>query len=118
MARSVADPTLEQLAGLDASVQQKAIDLVNMARAVGIPLIVTSGLRSREQQAQLVRRGLSRTLASRHLSGRAFDVDLLGINRDNVSTKVWQWLGPHGESLGLTWGGRWKSFQDLGHFES
>lgn len=30
----------------------------------------------------------------------------------------WQWLGAHGESLGLTWGGRWgKPKTDLPHFQ-
>lgn len=117
MARSVVDPTLRNLAGLDPQVQELALDLVNLARSVGIPLIVTSGMRTPMQQAQLVRQGRSRTLQSRHLTGRAFDVDLYGIHRDNVSDRVWNWLGPRAEAFGLTWGGRWQSFRDLGHFE-
>jgi len=29
----------------------------------------------------------------------------------------WDAVGPFGESLGLTWGGRWSGLWDPGHFE-
>lgn len=42
---------------------------------------------------------------------------MLGWRRDDVPRWVWDQLGPLGESVGLTWGGRWHSFVDVGHFE-
>lgn len=57
-------------------------------------------------------------MRSRHLTGDAFDVDVLGMNRDDVPEWWWHQLGNFAESqLGLRWGGRWKSIRDLGHFE-
>lgn len=118
MANSGVDPTYAKLAELEQATQDRAIDLVTLARNAGLPLIITSAKRTRAQQLALVRAGRSRTLTSAHLSGRAFDVDLYGVNRDRVPKQVWDWLGPRGEQFGLTWGGRWKSFVDVGHFES
>lgn len=118
MARSVADPTLQLIQKLDPLTLDQAVSLLTLARNAGLPLIVTSTRRTRAQQLDLVRQGRSRTITSAHLFGRAFDVDLYGVNRDRVPIEVWNWLGPHGEQFGLTWGGRWKSFVDVGHFES
>lgn len=94
-----------------------AITLLNAVRAAGIPLVVSSGLRSVAEQQRLVAAGRSRTLRSAHLDGRAFDVDVLGFSRDDIPEWFWQQLGPYGESLGLTWGGRWSNPYDPGHFE-
>lgn len=70
-----------------------------------------------DEQRVLVNRGLSRTLRSKHLEGRAFDVDVLGMNRDAVPRWWFAALGQYGESLGLKWGGRWQTIYDPGHFE-
>ncbi len=91
--------------------------LVYAARTAGVPLIITSGRRSPEEQRQLVQQGRSQTYQSRHLSGEAFDVDVAGLGRDQVPRWVWDSLGPYAESMGLDWGGRWRTLVDLGHFE-
>jgi peptidoglycan L-alanyl-D-glutamate endopeptidase CwlK len=91
--------------------------LVYAARRAGIPLMITSGRRSEEEQRVLVGQGRSQTMRSRHLAGEAFDVDVAGLGRDQVPRWVWDALGPYGESLGLDWGGRWRTLVDLGHFE-
>ena len=112
------DPTERVIATLHPSIQDQVIDFVNAVRqASEIPLIVTSGRRTLAQQRKLVAAGRSRTMQSKHLNGLAFDVDLLGIGRDDVSDDVWEWLGPSGENFGFVWGGRWVSFRDVGHFE-
>jgi len=57
-------------------------------------------------------------LNSKHLQGRAFDVDWSGWNRDAVPPSFWHLLGPWAERyLGLRWGGRWLELKDFGHFE-
>jgi peptidoglycan L-alanyl-D-glutamate endopeptidase CwlK len=112
------DRTEELIQSLAWYMQDTAYDFVNAARVnYRLPLVITSALRSPAQQQQLVRKGLSQTLTSKHLDGLAFDVDLYGMNRNSVPAWVWSLLGPLGESMGLTWGGRWKSFRDVGHFE-
>jgi len=110
------DPTLEHLPQLTPETRDRAVQLLNAARQVGVPLIITSARRSIDEQKRLVETGRSRTLDSAHLRGEAFDVDVMGIRRDDIPRWWFMALGAYGESLGLIWGGRW-AFYDPGHFE-
>ena len=85
--------------------------------------IVTEGIRSKERQAELVRKGASQTMNSRHLTGHAVDLACV------VGTEVrWDWplynkLGAHVKAVAaelgvpIVWGGDWVSFKDGPHFE-
>jgi hypothetical protein len=113
------DNSAAVIATLDQYAAACAVRFVNAARSppYNLPVVVTSGRRNEQQQRQLVQAGRSQTLQSKHLRGLAFDVDLFRYGRDAVPRWVWDELGPLGESFGLQWGGRWKSFVDVGHFE-
>lgn len=88
-----------------------------------VEFIVTEGLRTLERQKQLVAKGASRTLQSRHLTGHAVDLAA------KVSGEVrWDWPLYHklafamkraALELGtpLEWGGDWSSFKDGPHFQ-
>lgn len=89
----------------------------------GLGFIVTEGLRTVERQRQLVAKGASRTMNSRHLTGHA--VDLAATLDGEVR---WDWplygtLAGHMKlaagDLGtiMVWGGDWRSFRDGPHFE-
>lgn len=97
------DPTPQHLQGLEPYTRALAIYLVSAARQAGVPLIITSSRRSFSEQIQLVMAGKSRTFTSRHLSGKAFDVDVMGWNRDDVPREFWLALGPYAQRLGLKW---------------
>lgn len=111
------DPTPEQLAGLTPEARDVAVVLLNHFREAGVPLIITAqgGRRNDTEQRQLVQMGRSRTLQSAHLTGRAFDFDVFGYQRDQVPPLLWQYLGQLAEGYGLIWGGRWG--WDYGHIE-
>lgn len=48
---------------------------INIIRShYGIPMIVTSGLRSEEKQQQLIAAGISKASKSHHLTGEAVDI--------------------------------------------
>lgn len=89
---------------------------------VGVPVRVTAGRRTLEEQRRLYAQGrttpgpiVTWTLASKHLEGRA--VDLVWRTRDGVSWDgPWEMLGAMAEELGLRWGGRW-SRPDKPHLE-
>ena len=86
----------------------------------GIPIEIRrlGGVRTRAEQRRLVQGRRSQTLRSRHLEGLAFDIDIVGMNRDDVPRWFWEAIGPWVESeLGMRWGGRWKGLRDWGHFE-
>lgn len=88
------------------------------ARVAGYPVVITSGRRTAEEQAALVRAGVSATLRSRHVLGLAFDIDWQGWSRDDIPAWFWNLIGPWAEqNLYLRWGGRWKVPYDPGHFE-
>lgn len=89
----------------------------------GLGFIVTEGMRTVIRQAELVKAGASRTMASRHLVGEA--VDLAATVNGEVR---WDWpLYPKlatamklaAKELGvvLTWGGDWKTLIDGPHFQ-
>lgn len=88
-------------------------------------VLILDTLRTPEEQAENVKRGVSWTLNSKHLTGNAIDVvpyavfDAAGPDKLNWdgSDPVWQRLGEIGEACGLTWGGRWTKTPDYGHFE-
>lgn len=97
------------------------------------PFIVLEGLRTVERQKQLVNRGASQTMRSRHLTGHAVDlaafIDLDGTgdytSGDNIR---WDWPlykilsvamkdAAHELKIPIEWGGDWKSLADGPHFQ-
>jgi len=102
-------------------------DLVKtVKRAISITSVdfaVTEGLRGVTRQKELVAKGLSQTMRSRHLTGHA--VDLAAIVGGTVN---WDWehyekiadaMLTAGAELGvpITWGGLWTTLKDGPHFE-
>ncbi len=102
-------------------------DLVKVVRRASeittVDFLVTEGLRTLERQKELVAKGASQTMNSRHLTGHA--VDLAAV----IGTEVrWDWplydklavaMKAAASELGvpIVWGGDWKSFKDGPHFE-
>jgi len=102
-------------------------DLIKVVeRAIEITEVdftVLEGIRSKARQRQLVRKGASKTMNSRHLTGHA--VDIAPWINDGVS---WDWKYYYNMSdamkqaakelkVYLEWGGDWKSFKDGPHFQ-
>lgn len=115
--------------GLDPDVKQAASDLVDLwnewyAEETGCRAFVFEGMRTAERQKQLVAEGRSQTFESKHLQGLAVDIwfEDAGnghpIEPDDVPRDWYVALGDIGEQLGFTWGGRWKNFVDMVHFEA
>ena len=114
----------------------KAIELVARCSEAGIPVYIVDTLRTPEEHAANLARGVSWTARSKHLDGLAIDVvpyaqfslhgpDKLEWNADDPA---WRIIGKIGEGLGLRWGGRFACTQphihtkrcpkaDFGHFE-
>lgn len=102
-------------------------DLVRVVmRAIQITEVdfgVTEGVRTLSRQKELLAKGASRTMNSRHLTGHAVDLAAY------VGSEVrWDWPLYHRlaaamkeaaelESVPIVWGGDWASFPDGPHFE-
>ena len=102
-------------------------DLVRIAtRALEISDIdfaITEGLRTLAKQQQLVAKGASTTMRSRHLTGHA--IDLAAIVDGEIR---WDWglydklaqsmkRAAHELNIPIEWGGDWKTFKDGPHFQ-
>ncbi|HTM83280.1 M15 family metallopeptidase [Asticcacaulis sp.] len=85
--------------------------------------IITEGLRSKERQAEMVRRGASRTYYSRHLTGRAVDVAVMENGKITWDFDAYadfaKIVKAEAEMLDMpiVWGGDWKKLRDGPHFE-
>ena len=88
-----------------------------------VEFIVTEGLRSLERQRELVAKGASKTLNSRHLTGHAIDVaaKVGGQVRYDwpLYPKISKAMKAAAKELNvpIVWGGDWKTFKDGPHFE-
>lgn len=102
----------------------KAIELLARCVEAGYMVMVVDTLRTPEEHAENLRKGVSWTTRSKHLDGFAIDIapyEQYALHEAdklnwNANDPVWKKLGEIGESIGLVWGGRWKQ-KDLGHFE-
>ena len=102
---------------LHPAIQTPAAQFINGLRDVGVYAYISSGKRTTAEQRALVASGASKTMNSKHLTGKAFDFDVVGWNRDALPRWWLDKVGEYGESLGLRWGGRFSGFYDGGHFE-
>ncbi len=113
-----------RLNDLAAHFRPLAMELLARCVEAGIPVLIVDTLRTRAEQEQNIKTGVSWTKNSKHLTGEAIDVcpydvyQLHGADKLqwNGSDPVWQQIGVIGEALGLRWGGRW-TVKDMGHFE-
>jgi len=102
-------------------------DLVKVVRRAAviteIDFVITEGLRTLARQKELVAKGASQTLRSRHLTGHAVDLAAM------VGTQVrWDWplyaklaaamkQAAIDVKVKIEWGGDWKSLKDGPHFQ-
>lgn len=100
-------------------------DLVRVVkRAIQISPVdfrVICGLRTRQEQAVLVRTGKSQTMKSRHLTGHAVDIVPLPVdwNKTEPFRAVAKAMKAAAKECGvpIEWGGDWAKFVDMPHFQ-
>jgi len=106
-------------------------DFLARCNAAGIDVLITSTYRDNESQAALFAQGRTkpgprvtnaRPGRSFHNWRVAFDVVPLRNGKPVWGTSgedgvMWQQVGKIGESVGLEWAGRWKTFREFPHFQ-
>lgn len=108
-------------------VDGRLVDLVKEALFY-IDFSVIEGLRSIETQKQYVALGVSKTMLSKHLVGKAVDlypypVPRLTSGEIDSNSEKWNQLGgvvltlARAMGIQVQWGGLWTSFIDKPHFE-
>lgn len=109
-----------RLRGTHPNLQTKAVTLLEMAKADGITLLITQGLRTFAEQGALFKKRPKVTNArggqSMHNYGVAFDVAVMVNGKISWDEKLYRGLGKYADAVGLDWGGRWR-FVDYPHFQ-
>ena len=120
-----------KITDLHPRVAQMATRFITECEKRGIDLLVTSTYRDAESQDTLYAQGRttpgkivtkSKAGQSWHNWRVAFDVVPLRAGKPVWSTsgpdgKLWETVGAIGESCGLEWAGRWKTFKEYAHFQ-
>lgn len=128
MAHTLTERDLALLAHLH---PQLCAVVMRAAEITPIPFRVTEGMRTVERQRELVKRGVSKTMNSRHLTGHAVDivpyVDYDGDGdidaKDLYAWPLYYQLAPAikqaAKELGvkIEWGGDWRTFKDGPHWQ-
>jgi peptidoglycan L-alanyl-D-glutamate endopeptidase CwlK len=123
----------ERLRQLHPVVATRGLSMIDLASHAGLGLLVTQGVRTSEEQDKLYARGRTappigkqfivtnaRGGQSWHNFGLAFDIvvlDAMGKSEWDVSHPGWAKAAQLGKSVGLEWGGDWKGFKDMPHFQ-
>lgn len=112
-----------KLDDLDPSFRPVVFELLARLTEQGLYVVIVDTLRTPEEHARNLAKGVSWAPHSRHLDGLAIDlcpVESYVAGRSKLRWDAdapgWQVIGAVGERLGLRWGGRWKQ-RDLGHLE-
>lgn len=123
----------QRLAGLHPIVTLRGRCMVDLCAQAGLSILVTQGLRTFAEQDALYAKGrTSAPIGKRYLVtnarggqswhnfGLAFDIvvlDAMGKFDWDASHPGWRKAAGLGKSVGLEWGGDWKAFKDLPHFQ-
>jgi peptidoglycan L-alanyl-D-glutamate endopeptidase CwlK len=101
--------------------------LIEVCKAAGIDLLVTSTYRDNESQDALYAQGRTKPgkIVTKAKAGQSFHnykcaVDVVPlINGKPVwdDTMLWSQIGGLGKQVGLEWAGDWKGFQEYPHFQ-
>lgn len=102
-------------------------EMIHLCDETGIDIIVTSTYRDYEAQAELFARGRTkpgprvtnaRPGQSFHNHRVAFDVVPI-VNGKAIwnDHNLWMQIGAIGESVGLEWAWRWRTFKEMPHFQ-
>lgn len=89
----------------------------------GMFFIVTDGLRTEEEQRQLVASKASRTMKSRHLTGHAVDLAVTMFGKVRWEFPLYVQLSQQIKqaaqelNIPIEWGGDWSRFKDGPHFQ-
>jgi peptidoglycan L-alanyl-D-glutamate endopeptidase CwlK len=112
-----------------AGVHPDLVRIVRRAREISsVAFTVTEGVRTLERQRQLVAKGASQTLRSRHIpgaNGMAHAIDVAALVGGTVR---WDWplydrisiafkQAARELNLPIEWGGDWRSFKDGPHYQ-
>ena len=120
-----------KLEDLHPTVRAKVQQFIQKCDEAGIDLLVTSTYRDHESQAELYAQGRTKPgkIVTKAKPGQSWHnwkvaVDVVPLRNGKpvwgtagADGELWQKVGEIGESVGLEWAGRWKTFKEYAHFQ-
>lgn len=126
-----------ELETLSPSFQRHVATILLHLEGKGWSPVVFHGERTKEEQAEKVKAGYSKTLNSFHVAGSSLNkgrnglywrikgeaADIVDVRflwsgpAEDLDFQFWSDLGAIARTLGLVWGGDWKKFRDVAHVE-
>lgn len=98
--------------------------VVNKYLEIGtMPITIIEGMRTLETQKRYVKKGVSKTLRSRHLTGHAIDIAPLSGGKPSFAWPLYHKFAPEFKQAAklagvpLEWGGDWVKFKDGPHWQ-
>lgn len=117
------------IAKLEPVIRPYAEKLLVRAAQQQIPLVVTTGYRTMDEQEKLYAQGRTapgdivtnaKPGSSWHNFALAFDVAVMDSSGNPswpTDSVLWSRIGQIGKEVGLEWGGDWQGFKDMPHFQ-
>lgn len=99
------------------------VRVIEHARGSGAQFSVLEGLRNELRQRELFKKGATKTMRSRHLSGHAVDIAPLMDGAVRWDWPLYHAMAPivkaaaEAEGVPVEWGGDWQSFPDGPHWQ-
>ncbi|MGP4077062.1 peptidoglycan-binding protein [Halobacillus sp. K22] len=131
--------SIRNMGNVQTEVRKRALEFIELAYKKGIPVQISSGFRSMEEQARLYGQGRPNYVwqgkkygkpgkivtkaqpgQSNHNKGWAIDYFIVSEDGRKALWKVderWRRAAAIAKGLGFSWGGDWKSFPDYPHLE-
>lgn len=114
--------SLDRLVGVDANLVKVVKRAIQISK---YDFMVVEGLRTKETQAEYVKKGVSKTMNSYHLTGHAVDLAPLenGVIDWNNTKKQFNSVADamlqaaKELNVKIEWGGSWQGFVDMPHFQ-
>ena len=78
---------------------------------------VYSWNRTPAEQKELHKQKVTKTLKSKHIIGLAVDLQVMKDGNPVYASTIYNLMGVHWQNIGGVWGGEWKKFKDIMHFE-
>ena len=123
----LSEKSVGMISQLQPAFQEQAAQLILRGLAAGLRPEIVEGYRTQERQDELYEQGRSqpgqvvtKAKKSMHTQGLAIDIAQLDENGNityDTTPGFWEQMGAIGKSLGMIWGGDWKSIQDKPHFQ-
>lgn len=118
MTYSLSKESLGKLSGVHQDLLRVVLRAIQITE---VDFRVIEGVRTVARQRQLVAAGKSRTMNSRHLTGKAVDIVPLPVDWENLEAfrQVADAMKAAAKELNvpIEWGGDWQNFYDAPHFQ-